>query len=328
MAQDEGPATEAEALSHGGPSSVIAILGLGLIGGSLALALKRSSDRTPTVVGWDQDRRAIGQALERRAIDRAAGDAAEAARGADIVVVAVPVLAARAIFQQIASALRPEALVTDVGSTKAEICSWAAETLGHAFVGGHPMAGSERSGIEHARPDLFDRATYCLTPSPSTPAQILQQAVAFVRLVGARAVIMSPATHDRAVAAASHLPFLLSTVLVDVTASDQEWDTFRAVAATGFRDVSRLASGDPRMHRDICVTNAEAIRPWLLRTAERLASLADLLDDPESMLDLFERAKRHRDAFLTQAQHSSSLVDQPEGRDPRAPFANRLNTGV
>lgn len=225
------------------------------------------------------------------------------------MVLAVPVLAARPLFHEIAPVLQSGMLVTDVGSTKTQVCAWAAESLGEAFVGGHPMAGSERSGIAHARADLFDGATYCLTPMPSTPEPLVQQALAFVRLVGAHASIMSPDTHDRAVAAVSHLPFVLSTVLVDTTVGDTEWELFRTLAATGFRDVSRLASGDPQMHRDICVTNAEAIRPWLLRTADALTAVAGLLDDPEAMLRLFERAKRHRDAFLGEAQQASNSAE-------------------
>ncbi len=286
----------------GGRAPVVAIIGLGLIGGSLGLALKRLTPNGagPMVVGWDQDRLAGDRALQRGAIDALAADAADAAAQADAVVVAVPVLAVRAIFEQIAPALRAGTFVTDVASTKAEVCAWAAASLGTAFIGGHPMAGSERGGIDQARSDLFDGATYCLTPELSTPAHVLQRATRFVQGVGARAVTMSPIAHDRAVAAVSHLPFLLSTSLVDVTMSDPEWEAFRALAATGFRDVSRLASGDPRMHHDICVTNAEAIRPWLLRTARSLEALAAMLDDGDAVLRLFERAKRERDTFLAE----------------------------
>jgi len=295
--------------TDGGRAPVVAIIGLGLIGGSLGLALKRPTpgDAGPMVVGWDQDRRAGDRALQRDAIDALAADAADAAARADAVVVAVPVLAVREIFEQIAPALRPGAFVTDVASTKAEVCAWAAASLGNAFIGGHPMAGSERGGIDQARSDLFDGATYCLTPELSTPAHVLQRATRFVQDVGARVVTMSPTAHDRAVAAVSHLPFLLSTSLVDVTMSDPEWEAFRMLAATGFRDVSRLASGDPRMHHDICVTNADAIRPWLLRAARSLEALAAMLDDGDAVLQLFERAKHDRDAFLEETGRLSNM---------------------
>ena len=275
----------------------VAIIGLGLIGGSIALALKRSAT-PPVIVGWDWDAAARALAQTRGAVDRVADDPMLAVTHAELVIVAVPVLSIREIFAAIAPALRHDAIVTDVASTKVAVCAWAAELLPGTFVGGHPMAGSEQSGIAHARGDLFAGATYCLTPEPTTPATAVETVTVLVHTLGARAQVLSPETHDRVVAAISHLPFLLSTALVEVIATSPEWELLRTVAATGFRDVSRLASGDPRMHRDICLTNAREIRPWLVETAQALQALAGELDDGAALLRRFENAKAVRDAMI------------------------------
>lgn len=282
----------------------VTILGLGLIGGSLGLALKQPPREqahawaTPVITGWDRDRGAIEAALARGAIDRLANGPRSAVAGADVVVVAVPALAIRDLFAEFATALAPETIVTDVASTKTDICRWATELLPVAFVGGHPMAGSERSGVAHAQPDLFAGATYCLTPLPSTPPSAIELITDLVAATGAEPYIVGVEAHDRAVAAISHLPFLLSTLLVDLTAHSPEWELFRTIAARGYRDVSRLASGDPRMHRDICVTNATYIRPWLLEASQLLQTLATNLDNPEALDEWFEGAKIARDEWM------------------------------
>lgn len=284
----------------------VTIIGLGLIGGSLGLALKQgagaaaSAAPAPTISGWDLSPAARERAIALGAVDQVPDMLADAVADADLVVVAVPVLGVRGVFAAIAPVLHPGTVVTDVASTKALVCAWAAEIIPGRFVGGHPMAGSEQSGVEHARADLFAGATYCLTPDASTPGAALERARALVRTVGARPYLIDPQTHDRAVAAVSHLPFLLATALVEVTTDHPEWELFRALAASGFRDVSRLASGDPHMHRDICLTNAAAIRSWLTAVAESLQSLAGALDHAAPLLARFEHAKAARDAYLAQ----------------------------
>jgi prephenate dehydrogenase len=283
-------------------SRSIAILGLGLIGGSLGLSLRRAAGARPgetfTITGWDRDPAVPEVALQRGAIDLVAGDAASAATAADLVVIAVPVLAVREVFEAIVPALRSETVVTDVASTKATVCGWASEMLGPRFVGGHPMAGSERGGIAQARADLFDGAVYCLTPEPHTAPWALDATTRMVEQLRARPRLLDPATHDRILAAISHLPFLLSTALVEVTASDPQWNVLAEIAATGFRDVSRLASADARMHRDICLTNGEAIRPWLQAAVRALEAFAEDLDDADALLRRFDQAKAVRDDMI------------------------------
>jgi len=283
--------------------SRVAIVGLGLIGGSLGLALRRAANTAhhppaPRISGWDQSTAARQLALAIGAIDSAPDNLEHAVRDAELVIVAVPVLAVRDVFAALGPVLQPGAVVTDVASTKALVCGWAADLLPCAFVGGHPMAGSERSGMAHARADLFDGATYCLTPTEDTPQTAVATVTRLVAIAGARPKLMDPATHDRVVAAVSHLPFLLSTLLMELTTTSPEWALLRTLAATGFRDVSRLASGDPRMHTDICLTNATAIRPWLRDAARMLETLAGELDDATALQQRFEHAKEARDDLL------------------------------
>ena len=285
----------------------ITIIGLGLIGGSLGLALKQALGSAVTISGWDRDAEARSLAAASGAIDHAMDNPAAAAAAGELIVVAVPVLAVREIFQTIAPALRPGAFVTDVASTKVMVCDWAAEFFAESFIGGHPMAGSERSGVGNAHAALFAGATYCLTPTAATSPAAIESVTAMVRAIGATPYELSPEAHDRAVAAISHLPFLLSTALIGVTAGNPEWDALQALAASGFRDVSRLASGDARMHRDICLTNADAIGPWLEAAARALRQVAAELHDGAALLRRFEEAKTARDRWI-----AGKKVDPPQ----------------
>ena len=277
----------------------VSIIGLGLIGGSLGLAL-RESPITVMVRGWDRDPGAIVGALTCGAIEHPAITLAEAVAEADVVVVATPVMVVQAILPAIAPYLKPGAVVTDVASTKAQIMAWAEAALpsGVSFIGGHPMAGSEQHGIMHARAALFHNAVYCLTPHQRATPEALALLEKLVSAIGARPLCIPAATHDAYVAAVSHLPFLLSTALTQLTATNEQWSSMSMLAATGYRDLTRLASGDPVMHRDICLSNAEAIRPWLHNMAALLSQLADQLDDPQALQALFEDAKQHRDQWL------------------------------
>lgn len=273
----------------------LAILGLGLMGGSLGLSLGEGWE----VVGWDRDAEAIAQALTRGAIGRGAASAAEAVADAQLVCLAVPVLAVPELLTAIAPHLGADAVVTDLASTKAQVCAWAAEALPRTpFVGGHPMAGSERSGIAHARGDLLAGATYVLTPAATSTPEALARVVHLARAAGARVHVMPPEAHDADVALVSHLPFLLSTALAAIAGDDARWPAASRLAASGFRDVSRLASGDVAMHRDICLSNAAAIAPRLREASRLLADLAERLEDAEGLTRFFAEARRVRDAWL------------------------------
>lgn len=277
---------------------IVSIVGLGLLGGSLGMALRQAGYE---VVGWDRDAEVMALALERGAIDRAAETLMDAGRASGyLVIVATPVMAIKAVFEAIAPHLAPGTVVSDLASTKRQAAAWARDALrpDTPFVGGHPMAGLEVAGVANARAELFEGAVYCLTIEPGTPQDAVDRLMQLVEAVRARPLVVAPDVHDHLVASISHLPLLASAALVHVTTSDAEWEAMGVLAATGYRDATRLASGDPVMQRDICVTNADEIRPQLLALAEALKQAAGLLDDPEAIGAWLQEAKAARDAWL------------------------------
>ncbi|HEX9370682.1 MAG TPA: prephenate dehydrogenase/arogenate dehydrogenase family protein [Roseiflexaceae bacterium] len=285
----------------------ITIIGMGLIGTSLAMAIRAADEKEaplgPTVVtGYDKNRRATGDARGRLAIDREARTIEEALHEAQLVVVAVPVQAIREIFSEIAPLLPNGAVVTDVASTKAQVMDWARELLPATveFIGGHPMAGKEQSGASAADPAMFRDAIYCLTPSPRARQPAIDLIEALVRQIRAKIYYIDAAEHDAYVAGVSHLPFMLSAALVDLVSRSPSWREMSPLAATGFRDISRLASGDVEMHRDICMTNRPSIARWLAEAAQLLLDLRDQIEAGESdqLLEFFAHARAAREAWL------------------------------
>lgn len=287
----------------------VAILGTGLIGASLGLALGTADPETAPlgkcrIVGYDTDRQQLRTARGRLALDVEAKSAAEAVKEADIVVIATPVQTVPNVMREIAPHLRYKTLVTDVCSTKHEVMQWARELLPVtvSFVGGHPMAGAEQSGADHASLDLFKGSVYCLCPALNAQSEAADLATALVESIGAKPYYIDPDEHDAYVAGVSHLPFLLSIGLAEVTSRSGSWREMSMLAATGYRDITRLASGDPEMHRDICFTNQTSVRHWINETIRLLVDVRDMLDDGQrdDMLTLFQHAKRARDEWLAQ----------------------------
>lgn len=281
----------------------ITIVGLGLIGGSLGLAL-RAADQNYHITGWDRDANAVAAAYTCGALTHASDSLVAAISDADLVIVATPVLAVRSVLEAIAPQLKPGTIVTDVASTKVHVLEWAAQLLpAHVtFIGGHPMAGSEQHRITSARADLLQNAVYCLVPAPNTPPAALTMLEQMVRRIGARPLHITASDHDDYVAAVSHVPFVLSAALVQQTAADPRWLDMRRLAATGYRDLTRLASGDVVMHRDICLTNATAIGSQLRALAQQLDQLATQLNDSEALQHFFATAQQHRDTWLRERE--------------------------
>jgi prephenate dehydrogenase len=316
----------------------ISIIGLGLIGASLGMAL-RSADAKESplgeleVTGWDRDQQAVKEARGRLAIDREARSLAECVREAQIIVVATPVQAVREIFGQLAALLPSGAVVTDVASTKAEVARWAAASLpsGVAYVGGHPMAGKEQAGAAAADPALFTGAIYCLTTARSTPQPALDAVEALVRTVGAKPYYIDPEEHDAYVAAISHLPLLLSVGLVEITGSSPAWKELAPLASSGFRDVSRLASGDPEMHRDIVLTNRAGLTRWINAMIAFLVEVRDQAEagDEAAVGELLRRNKERRDAWLESRPNlrpgEAEFLHQPELERPNLLTFRRPN---
>ena len=258
----------------------LALIGVGLIGGSFAAAL-RAAGVVGEVIGYDPDPRAVALAAARDIITRSAPSAAEAVRGTDLVVIATPVGATRASLAAIVDALMPNAIVTDVGSTKASVIDDARAALGsrlQRFVPAHPIAGGERPGVEHADAALFRGRLVITTPTPQTDAEALSAVEALWRAAGARVERLDAAIHDEVFAAVSHLPHVLAFTLVEMIAAGEDAAMRFAHAGAGFRDFTRIAASSPQMWRDVCLANRVALAAELRRYRARLESLQHAID--------------------------------------------------
>lgn len=278
----------------------VAIIGLGLIGGSLGLALKAAGAE---VSGYARRSETVSAALARGVADRCGSDMPSAIKGADIIVIATPVLTVKDIFIEIAAHLPKSAIVTDVASTKAEVMKWAGEYLPAraCFIGGHPMAGKEASGIAAADAGLFRGSTYCLFPRGNVKPGQRRQMEDMVKAVGAKPFYIDAQEHDEVVAAVSHLPHLLSVALVSATVNDPRWNAMAKLASSGYRDATRLASGDPRMSRDICLTNKGPIIKAMDSYIDRLKELRRLVNGgDEKIEEYFVEARKAREDWLRQ----------------------------
>ena len=274
----------------------LSIVGLGLLGGSVAKAA-RAASLAQEIVGVGRNPKSLEPALLERAVDRITTDLAEGVRDADMIVLATPVATLERQLPAVWEAASSHALLTDVGSTKAGIVR-AAEALGASrplgFVGSHPMAGSNLSGFSVARADLFSGATVILTPTDRTPSEPIKRVTEFWEAMGGRVIVMDPATHDRAVAAISHLPHLVVDALV---AAVVDMDPrFLDVAARGFKDTTRIAASDPAVWREIFQQNREALGEALAAFRGALGRLEGILaagDDAaiESALEAIRKTR-------------------------------------
>lgn len=256
--------------------SHIAIFGPGLMGASLLMALRAKAPRTKLSV-WARRAEAADEIRQRGLAECASTDAAEAAAGADTVVLCVPVDRMEDVAQSIAAHIGPDTLVTDVGSTKETLVARLEGifSAGKNFVGSHPMCGSEDSGIGAARADLYEGALCVLCPTPSTRRDLLAGAERLWELVGARTTQLTPAEHDRAAAATSHVPHVAAAALVGLVAGEPE--ALRALCATGFRDTTRIAAGAPDLWAAILSGNAEPVSAALQRLENILADYREAI---------------------------------------------------
>ncbi|MEX0785193.1 MAG: prephenate dehydrogenase/arogenate dehydrogenase family protein [Dehalococcoidia bacterium] len=281
----------------------LAIIGLGLIGGSIGLAIKRAKLGGLEIAGHDLEYGVNGKARKAGAIDVEARHPAEAVQGAAAVVIATPILQIPDILKQIEPALGQGAVVTDTASTKQEVLRWAEDALpeGISFVGGHPIAGKEQSGIAAADADLFKDRPWAITPSLHASEQAINTIENLVALTGARPVLMDAAEHDSYLAAVSHLPLVAATALFSLASRSQAWPELAALAGPGFRDTTRLASTSPNLSHDISLTNRENLVHWLDRYDEEIRRFRELIanaDNQEELIEAFATAQAARDAFL------------------------------
>ena len=274
----------------------LAVIGTGMIGGSLALGVKRRN-LAGRVLGADKSRESLRRAHELGIIDEMCESPRDAAARADVIVLAAPAGASGELFAAVAPALGAEKILTDVGSVKAEVCAAAAALGPHArrFVPGHPVAGKEHSGADAANADLFARHNAVLTPMPETDADALARIEQMWRALGANVLQMDAARHDRVLALTSHLPHVLAYAMVDCFARSDE--SARAeMTAGGFYDFTRTTSSDVEMWRDICMMNRAEILRQIGAFQSRLGELAQSIEraDRGAIESLFAAAKRER----------------------------------
>ncbi|MCU7852182.1 MAG: prephenate dehydrogenase/arogenate dehydrogenase family protein [Candidatus Thiodiazotropha sp. (ex Monitilora ramsayi)] len=280
----------------------LAVIGVGLIGGSVALAL-RETGSVKTVVGCGRSKENLVQAKRLGIVDHYTHDVAEAVDGADMVLLAVPLGAMRETLSGMRDHLQSNAVVTDAGSVKGSVIEDLREVFGEVpgwFVPGHPIAGTERSGADAAFASLYQNRRVILTPTSETDPKAISRVELMWRQCGADITRMPVAHHDEILAATSHLPHMLAFSLVDSLARLKENDEIFRYAAGGFRDFTRIASSNPVMWRDICLANQDHLSAMLTRFADELHELAAILEqgDSEGLLEIFERAKRARDRYI------------------------------
>lgn len=261
------------------------IIGLGMIGTSLGLALRRLPS-PPRVIGTDSQFDAAQRAGRLKAVDRAERRLEDAVSGSDLVIIATPVGAVREVLQTIAPVLTQGSVVTDTGSTKRHVVYSAGELLPStiAFVGGHPMAGRLTSGVAEPDATLFAGTVYCLTPLSSTPPDAVSAVANMVQQIGAQPYFLDPEEHDGLVAGISHLPYVVSATLMRVLASQQGWREMSVLAAGGFDSVTRLAAHDPDMFADIVKSNSDNVSRQLSLLIDALTSTRDRLAAGETDL--------------------------------------------
>lgn len=279
------------------PVERLAVAGVGLIGGSFALAL-RAAGGVNHVIGIGRDTANLQRAIELGVIDEFA-TAAEAARRADVFLLATPVANFRTLFAEIAPALGPECIVTDVGSTKRDVIEAARETLGTQFarfVPAHPIAGAEQSGVTAARADLFQAKQLILTPAADTDAAALERVRELWRACGARTSELAAEDHDAIFSAVSHLPHVLAFALVEMLSRRANAAQLFSFCGSGFRDFTRIAASSPEMWRDIALANRDMLTRDLDDFAAALATLRRALDagDAAALEQLFTAAQQSR----------------------------------
>jgi len=280
----------------------IAIIGLGLIGGSIGLKLKGlgTGDK---VLGIPRREETLKKALELKAIDEGSLDISKVAE-ADIIFLCTPINLIIPRLKELAPHLKKGAIVTDVGSTKGEIVSQAEKLMpkGTYFVGGHPMAGKETTGIEVAEAGLFNDKIWILTETSKTRQKALEEVEEVVRSLGPKVVRMDPKTHDLVVAGISHVPLAAAATLVNLVAGSEQKEQMAQCASSGFRDTTRVASGDPVLGRDMFVTNRVAILKLLKAFRTKVLELEKLIKkgDTSAIEEELKKAKGFRDQIYGQ----------------------------
>ncbi|MBP8260850.1 MAG: prephenate dehydrogenase/arogenate dehydrogenase family protein [Verrucomicrobia bacterium] len=284
----------------------ITLAGVGLLGGSLGLAIKqrRLADR---VDGLVRRMASVSECTRLGVVDHATRHPARSVEGADLVILCTPIARMREMVELMRPGLDPGTVVTDVGSVKGAVVhdlEPLVSSAGAHFVGSHPLAGTEKSGVLAARPDMFDQAWCVLTPTPRTSADALERVDGFWRALGGRTLHLSPEDHDELVGRSSHLPHIVAAELANYVLSPLHPPEQALLCASGFRDTTRIASGSPEMWRDIALANRKNLMRVLRVFIEDLEEFRHALEsgDARAVADFFEKAKQRRDQWCEQGR--------------------------
>jgi prephenate dehydrogenase len=296
----------------------VVIVGVGLIGGSFALALK-SAGAAKHIVGMGRSREVMARALELGLVDEVTESAQDAMRGADLVLVAAPVAQTGRILEALLPWLEPQTVITDAGSTKGDVVAAARAVLGERiaqFVPGHPIAGRESNGPDAAIPNLYRGKKTVITALPENPAVLVERVASAWRRCGAIIHRLSPEEHDKVFAAVSHLPHLLAYALVDDIAAKPHADLLFQYAASGFRDFTRIAGSSPEMWRDISLANRDALLVELDAYLAQLTKLRARLEaaDGAGLESVYANAQRARQAWIEAIEAAEPRPSQESGK--------------
>ena len=285
----------------------LAIIGVGLIGGSLGLALKDKLGQDIHITGMCRTQASMDAAMERGAVDMASADIAAVVRDADIVFLSTPVLQIVPMVKQLLPFLKPGAILTDAGSTKQYVWNGLKDILpkGIYYIAGHPMTGKEKSGVQAADKDLFVNKCYVIVEDTGAPKEALDKVLALLRLTGANLTTLDIAKHDRCASVISHVPHVTAAALVTLlNRSAGDMDSCLKLAGGGFKDTTRIASSNSDMWADICMTNPEAIVHYLRDLQQVLGEVIDSIEqrDRQAIYDYFAAAKQRRDCILDKTE--------------------------
>lgn len=280
----------------------LAIIGVGLIGSSLSLALKQAG-AVGQVIGFGRNRQNLARGVELGVLDDFADSIEASVRDADVIVVAVPLGAMRQVFTELKPAVRKDAIITDVGSAKGSVVAAARDELGALFprfVPGHPIAGTEKSGVEAGFASLYQKRRVIITPLPQTDHDAISVIDEMWRHCGAIIERLSVEHHDKVLAATSHLPHMLAYALVHQLSNLNDHEEIFRYASGGFRDFTRIASSDPVMWRDVCISNGDALVSLIEQYQQELDRVKAAInaEDADELLKLFGRAKSERDSLI------------------------------
>ena len=291
----------------------VTIVGLGLIGGSLGLALQKIK-KDFEIVGHDKELGIANQARKQGVVDKTDWNLVSACEGADLIILAIPISGIQDTLKAIADWLKPGCIITDTATIKQPVLAWADEILPEnvSFIGGDPLVTDEGEGLEDARADLFEGARYCLIPSNKARSEAVRLLADLVSAMGAQPYFIDALEHDGLMAGISHLPFILSTALLGAVSSSAAWRDIQKMAGAEFRRATAYADTDPATYRDICLNNSASIVRWIDECVAQLQTMRQAIEaeDAEEIEKFFETVHTARGEWLSGSAEDRRLSEE------------------